>query len=382
VKRPEGKLIWFNAVSVGEINAAWSIIKKIHEDSEQTILVTTTTVSATKTVLDKIKKLARPEKVIHQFFPVDVASYVKKFLNHWKPNIFVNVESEVWPNVLTITKKYCPIIILNGKMSRKSFRFWYINKKLREQVFEGIDLCLAQSKKDYKKFINLGLQRVQFLGNIKFFVEKLPMDAEYLKFLKSGADKRKVWLVNCTHGGEEEIITQTHQLLKKKYPDILTINIVRHSQRSGDVENLMRNGGLRVSVASKNDKITAETDVYLYDKLGNLGAFFEFCDIVFMAGSLQPNIGGHTPAECIKFGCCVVTGPFIENNKMLFRDLADNNACIILENNQAETLAKTIGELFDNDDLRHSMINEAYARSVRSNACLGEIVGKILDMVI
>jgi 3-deoxy-D-manno-octulosonic-acid transferase len=381
IGRPDGKLIWFNAVSVGEINSVWSIINRLNQNESCNILITTTTKTSSDVVKEKIEKLQKPEKVIHQFFPVDITSCVKRFLNHWKPDILINVESEIWPNVLTLTKEFCPILILNGKMSKKSFRFWYIMKKLKEQVFDGVELCLVQSKRDLKRFINLGLQRVQFLGNVKFFVDKQSIDVDYLNFLKTKIGDRKFWLVNCTHDGEEEIIIQTHKMLKEIYPNILTIDILRHSKRSDDVANLITKNDLNVSVVSKNETIDENTDFYVYDKMGGLSTLFELSEIVFMAGSLKQKIGGHTPAECIKYGCCVVTGPYIDNNKMLFRDLLDDNACIVLKDNRAVTLSKTVNNLFENDVIRKKIINEAYTKSIKSTSYLDEIVNKISTMV-
>jgi 3-deoxy-D-manno-octulosonic-acid transferase len=383
VPRPIGNLIWFNAVSVGEVNSAWTIINRINQESEYNILITTTTTTSATITAEKIKQLQKPEKVIHQFFPVDITRCVENFLNHWRPNVFVNVESEIWPNVLTLTKKYCPIIILNGKMSKKSFRFWYyVAKTFKEQVFDSVDLCLAQSKRDFKKFINLGLQRVQFFGNIKFFVEKQPVDMEYLNLLKDMIGKRRFWLVNCTHDGEEEIIIQTHKILKEKHSDILTLNVLRHPKRLEEVVELMKKNDLDVSVASKGENINNDTDFYIYDKIGGLSTLFELSDVVFIAGSLKPKIGGHTPTECIKYGCCVVTGPYIDNNRTLYKDLLDNKACIVLKDNKANTIAKTIDNLFENEELKNNIISEAYAKSIKSNACLNEIINKIFGMAL
>lgn len=379
--RPEGKVVWLHAVSVGEINSAWAIIEKLSTESDSTILVTTTTVTSAETVRKKLEKMENNKNIIHQFFPIDLYFNVKRFLKHWKPNIYIVVESEIWPNIFTMTKKYCPIFILNGKISRKSFRFWYRARKLKEQIFDSVDICLAQSKIDYKRFINIGVQRVQFLGNIKFFVQKMPVDNLYYNLLKDQIKERKLWIVNSTHNGEEQIIIDAHKILKQKYPDLLTINILRHTNRSNEVVKLINSNKLNVSIANKNDKISDNTDIYLYDKLGNLGVFFELGEVVFIAGSLKPKIGGHTPAECIKQHCCVVTGPYIENNKLLFKDLKDEDGCIILNDNKPETLAKTIDKLFSDDSLRANIANNAYVKSIKSTSVLNEITQLISDEI-
>ena len=314
IERPNGKLIWINAVSVGEINSAWTIIKRLNEDNDYKILITTTSTTSAENVKNKIKQLPNLDNVIHQFVPVDTYFSVKRFLKHWKPDILINVESEFWPNLFTLTKKFCPIMVLNGKMSKKSFRFWYRNKKLKESIFDSIDICLAQSRNDYKRFIMLGVQNVQFLGNIKFFVDKCYINGNlYEKLLEQTKGRRK-WLVNCTHRGEEEIIIATHKLLKQKHKNLLTMLIIRHTNRTEEVLKLLEKNNLKYVTTTSGEGVTEDVDFYVYNMMGELGTFFELNDIVFIAGSLQRNIGGHTPAEAIKHNCCVITGPYVENN--------------------------------------------------------------------
>jgi 3-deoxy-D-manno-octulosonic-acid transferase len=194
--------------------------------------------------------------------------------------------------------------------------------------------------------------------------------------------KRKFWLVNCTHCGEEETIIEAHQLLKEKYKDILTLNVLRHPTRMEEVVSLVRHSQLKASVASKNENIESDTDFYIYDKMGGLSTLFELSDIVFIAGSIKPKIGGHTPTECIKYSCCVVSGPYIENNKSLYKDLLDNKACIVLKDNKAATIAKAIENLFEDEELKHSIINEAYAKSIKSSTYLEEVISIIFKVML
>lgn len=374
VEKPKGKLVWFNAVSVGEINSAWTIINELNKDTENNILITTTSLTSANNVLNKIEKLPNPNKVIHQFAPIDVTLCIKRFLKHWKPDLLINVESEFWPNLFLLTKKICPILVLNGKMSKKSFRFWYKHKKLKESIFDSIDICLAQSRNDYKRFINLGVQNVQFLGNIKFFVNKCSVDNDLYKYLQERIKNRKKWLVNCTHNGEEEIIIETHKMLKNKYKDLITMLIIRHPNRTKDVCNLLEKNSIKYTTATSEEELTDDTEFYIYNKFGNLGTFFDLNKIVFIAGSLQKNIGGHTPAEAIKHNCCVVSGPYIENNYMLFKELLNSNACIILKDNKAVTLFETIDKLFNDEKFVNVVIDNAYKKSVQSSVILGQII--------
>ncbi|MDR1499255.1 MAG: 3-deoxy-D-manno-octulosonic acid transferase [Rickettsiales bacterium] len=374
VVRPEGKLLWFNAVSVGEINSAWSIINRFNENGEYSILITTTTVTSADSVKNKIDSLKNKDSVIHQFAPIDLSACIKRFLKHWKPNILINIESEFWPNLFTMTSKVCPIMVLNGKMSKKSFRFWYSNRRLKEKVFDSIDICLAQSKNDHRRFINLGVQNTQFLANIKFFVDPCPVDNNLYNVLLDRTKNRCLWLVNCTHRGEEEIIIETHKILKQKYKNLMTILIIRHPNRLDEVEKLLKNSDIPYVTTSSGTEIEEETELYIYDKFGNLGTFFNLCKIVFIAGSLQKGIGGHTPAEAVRHNCCVVTGPYVENNHMLFRELLNSDGCVILKDNKAKTLADTIEYLFENSSMAIKISNNAFGKSVKNAGFMEEII--------
>ncbi len=389
VKRPEGKLVWFNAVSIGEINSAWTIIKQLNENRNLTILVTTTTLTSSEIVAGKIEKLKNKDKVIHQFAPIDLTSAIYFFIKRWKPNLLINIESEFWPNLFAIVAKYCPIVVLNGKMSKKSFRFWYKHKNLKELVFSKIDVCFAQSKNDYKRFLMLGIQRVKFLGNIKFFAEKCDINEELYEILIRKVTNRHIWLANCTHAEEEELIIETHKLLKQKYDDILTFMVIRHPNRVGHIVNMLDKSGISYSLTSKNYSVDNRIncsiadgiEFYIHDKLGSLGTFFKLCRIVTMCGSFRRGIGGHNPAEAMKFDCCILTGPCIENNYILFKELLENNACIVLDKDDADTLAKQIGYLFDNPEKVKLLSDNAYRKSLEYSHISSEIIDLIGERV-
>lgn len=374
LSRPEGKLIWFNAVSLGEINSAWSIIKRIGEKGSYNILITTTSITSANSVKDKIAKLETKSKIIHQFVPVDFPLFISRFLKHWKPSILINVESEFWPNLFTITKKVCPIIVLNGKMSKKSFKFWLKNKKLKEKLFDSIDICLAQSRSDYRRFLTLGVQNVQFLTNIKFFVDRVSVDENLYKELVEKTKNKEIWLVNCSHKGEEEIIIEAHKKLKDKHKDLMTILIIRHPNRIEDVKTILTNNNINYTTTTSNKPIDDSTEFYIYDKIGNLGTFFDLCKIVFMAGSLQKDIGGHSPAEAIKHNCCVITGPYIKNNYVLYKDLLNSNGCIVLNDNSADTLYNQIDFLLSNTDKVKEISENSYRKSLKNSNILNEII--------
>jgi 3-deoxy-D-manno-octulosonic-acid transferase len=263
-------------------------------------------------------------------------------------------------------------------MSKKSFRFWYKHKKLRREIFNNIKICLTQSKIDYKRFMRLEVQNTHFLTNIKFFVDKCSVDKNLYDYLSKKTKNKRLWLVNCTHRGEEEIIIEVHNELKKKYKNLMTVLIIRHPNRLNEVEKLMNNNNISYINTSSNREVTDKTEFYIYDKIGNLGTFFDLCNIVFIAGSLQKNIGGHTPSEAIEHGCCVITGPYIDNNHALFKELENSKSCIILDDNSYQTLAKTIDFLFKNGDVVKKISDNAYNKGVKNF----DILNKIVDIII
>lgn len=381
VKRLEGKLVWFNAVSIGEINSAWTIIKQLNENRSLTILITTTTLTSSEIVAGKIEKLKNKDKVIHQFAPIDLTSAIYFFIRRWKPNLLINIESEFWPNLFTIVAKYCPIVVLNGKMSKKSFRFWYKYKNLKELVFSKIDMCFAQSKNDYKRFLMLGIQRVKFIGNIKFFVEKCDVDEELYEVLIRKMANRHIWLANCTHAEEEELIIETHKLLKQKYDDILTFMVIRHPNRVEHIMDVLNKNRISYSLSSNDHSINNETEFYIHDKLGSLGTFFKLCRIVTMCGSFRRGIGGHNPAEAMKFDCCILTGPYVDNNYVLFKELLENDACVILDKDDTDTLTKQISYLFDNPEQVKLLSDNAYRKSLEYSHTSNEIIDLIVERV-
>lgn len=379
VERPKGKLIWFNAVSIGEINSAWTIIKQLNEDKNLNILITTTTLTSSEVVANKIKNLTNKDKVIHQFVPIDLTTAIYFFIKRWKPDVLVSIESEFWPNLFTIVAKHCPIIVLNGKMSKKSFRFWYKFKNLKELVFSKIDICLAQSKNDYKRFLMLGVQRVKFLGNIKFFTEKCDVNEELYEKILQKINNRHIWLANCTHAEEEEIIIETHKLLKQKYNDILTFMVIRHPNRSESMANILSKNVIKYSMTSLDSSINNEIEFYVHDKLGGLGTFFKLCKIVTMCGSFKRGIGGHNPAEAMRFDCCILTGPYIDNNYILFKELLESNACIILEKDDPITLPKQIEYLLNNPEQVKILADNAYRKSLEYSQISSEIIDLIRE---
>jgi 3-deoxy-D-manno-octulosonic-acid transferase len=313
------------------------------------VLLTSGTVTSAKEIAKKLR-----ERTIHQFVPVDKFFAVKRFISHWQPDFVMFVESEIWPNLITITKNSgCKLALVNGRISEKSYKSWLFWHKIGFNILHNFDYCFAQSTKDQGRFQKLGLKNVYFEGNLKSVCTVPNVDLSKLEYLREKIGNRKIWLSSSTHAGEEEIIIQTHFDLKKFYPDILTILAPRHPVRKKEILALIP-GELNVAARSDNAEITNSTDIYLADTLGELGLFYSLAKVAFIGGSLKENIGGHTPFEALKSGCAPVSGPYVDNFEEIYQQLANNQACVMVKD-QTE-LMKNIAKLISDFGLCETIL--------------------------
>ena len=364
IKRPDGKIIWFQCASVGESNSALPLIDKIIEkyDEKITVLITTGTITSSALIE---KKISGNSNIIHQYTPVDKYYVIKRFLKHWKPNALITVESEIWPNMITLAHKNTDkVMIVNAKMSEKSFERWKKFKGMKESVFDSIDICYPQSQDDQYRLINLGIQNTVFLGNLKFDIPKLKVNEQFLNEIKDSIHGRKMLFCASTHDGEEKIISRLYNRLKTNFPDIIFIIALRHAKNSKKTYEYLMSQDLVVKRKSTNEVIDLSTNIYLYDEMGEMGTLFEASEIVLMCGSLLDNIGGHTPVEAAKHMCAILTGPYIKNNRSLFLELEKNNACIIIggkDNELEENLYNNLYSLMSNEDRVNELKQNALA---------------------
>lgn len=371
------KLIWIHAVSIGELNSIWNLVKKLNDINKYNILVTTSTITSCEIFKNHIKKLDNTENLFYAFFPIDVKCIVKKFLNIWKPDLFLNVESEIWPNVLVETRKVCKIIGINTKISEKSMSFWMKHKTLKNEIFSKFDVCFAQSPNDLERLKKLNIKSCEYFGNLKFCIEEPKIDLELLKKFEYIKDRKNKWLINSTHKGEEEIFIESHKKLKNDFPDLLTCLVIRHSNRRDEVIELLKKNNIKFASFQNNDKIEDDTELFLYDKIGGLTTLFELFKIVFMAGSLIDGIGGHTPIEAAKQKCCTLTGPYVANNKLLFNELVAVDGSIILKNSSANDIYKKVKYLLNNEKIVKTIGENGYKKIDEFSIALDNIINKI-----
>lgn len=342
--RPEGVLVWLHAASVGEVVSVIPMIEEMQTRfPDVKILLTTGTVTSAKLVASRNLK-----NIIHQYIPVDTPEAVNRFFRRFRPDIGFWVESELWPNlVVTARARGCFMIIANGRMSQRSFDKWQKHGlNLIYQMMQCFEVVFAQTEDDAQRFRALGARDVRYAGNIKYDGSPLTCNEAELFALRGDIKNRPVWLAASTHDGEEEKIAQAHAEIKKTYPGALTIIAPRHPQRGEEIASKLSKYG-RVSLRSRGEKITGQTDFYVADTLGELGLFYRLCDIVFMGGSFVPR-GGHNPIEPIRLRCCVLTGGHTENFADMFASMEKFGICERV--NSPQELAVKVVNLLGNSD--------------------------------
>ena len=327
LRRKKGKLIWFHGSSVGEIVSIIPLLEKLENDPAiKTILITSSTLSSSK-ILDRFNF----KKVVHQFFPVDTGFLTKRFLDYWKPSLAVFIESEIWPNMMiNIKKKSIPLILLNARITKKSFKRW---KKISfsSELFKIFSVCFPQNFETQKYLYSLGAKKIKMLGNLKFSEPELNNKNEFKKNLKKYFNKKKIWCASSTHNTEETICALTHQKLKLKYKNLLTIIIPRHIQRIHEIKKQFKNMDISFHLHSSRKKIEDNTEIYLVDTYGETKKFFKICKTVFLGGSIIKH-GGQNPLEATRYGCEVIHGPNVSNFTEIYKLLQKINLSTKIKN--------------------------------------------------
>ncbi|MEM7225576.1 MAG: 3-deoxy-D-manno-octulosonic acid transferase [Pseudomonadota bacterium] len=313
--RPEGPMIWLHAASVGESLSSLALLEAIAQRRpEACLLMTSGTVTSAKLMAERL-----PERVIHQYIPVDLPAAVEGFLDHWRPDLGLLIESELWPTLVTKARQHgAELALINARMSEKSFRNWRLARPVMAQLLSSFSLVLAQSEKDRARLAALGAADCRCLGNLKSAAPAPSAEPQELADLQDRVRGRPLWLAASTHPGEEEIVAQAHERLESKHPGLLTLLVPRHPERGSEIAASLAERGLAVALRSRGQAIEGGTDIYLADTLGELGLWFRLADIVFLGGSLVP-VGGHNLLEPAKLGCALLSGPQLAN----FADIAN-----------------------------------------------------------
>ena len=317
--REKGKIIWFHGASVGEIQSIIPLLEKLEKEKKiKKILITSNTLSSSK-IIQKLKF----KKIIHQFFPIDTNFFSNKFIEYWKPCAAFFIDSEIWPNmIVNLKKRKIPITILNGRITKKTYKRWKTLPNFSKYIFGQIDKCFPASNNSKFFLEKLGVQNIKLIGNLKFSQsenDKNKINNSLKKFITF----RKTWCASSTHFSEEKFCGLIHKDLKKKYKNLLTIIIPRHIERTKTIQSELHKLGLKTQTHEPQKKIDKDIDVYIVNSYGKTKSFYNICKNVFLGGSLI-NHGGQNPLEATRYGCNILHGPHVDNFKEIYEFLQKN----------------------------------------------------------
>ncbi len=350
------KLIWFHAASIGEVQSVFPVIESLQNEKKNIeFLITTTTFSASNIVKKHFDKY---KDIKHRFLPLDIDFLIKSFLNKWKPNLALFVDSEIWPNFINeINKNKIPIILINGRITKKSFLRWMMVPSLAKKIFRNINLCLPSSKESEEYLKKLSVQNIKYFGNIKLSgkIEKNNLSDKNLEKLKD----KKFWCAASTHKGEENFCLKVHKNLKKILGDIITIIIPRHITRSNEISLLCKKQMLKFQILNENEELDVKKEIIILNSFGSLFRYYKISKSVFIGKSMLKRlekVGGQNPIEAAKFGCKIYHGPYVYNFNEIYDLLKKHN--VSEEVNNDKDLSKKLANDFNNHNMDLDKIAE------------------------
>lgn len=372
--RPSSPLIWIHAASVGEAQSALILLDLLlKKNAGIHILMTTGTISSASLMQKNL-----PSNVIHQFYPLDHPRWVKSFLDHWRPNLVLWMESELWPNMLgAIKKRNIPAILVNARLSEKSFSRWSWIKSSAQKMLSAFSLILAQSEKEALRYRMLGAGNVTSTGNIKYSAKPLGFSSDDLKNLHAKTYNRPLWLFASTHKGEEEMACRIHQKLKNSIPGLLTLIVPRHPDRRAAILQSCQKYNLAMSLRGAEKNLPDEnTDIYIADTFGELGLFYRLSPVACIGRSFSDDGGGgHNPIEAAQLNCVVLHGPGVQFQKELYNEMNDAGVAFSLKNESE--LASSVHEFLSNPEKLEAAQKNALNFTLTKTKVIDEILERI-----
>ncbi len=340
--RPDGALVWAHAASMGESLAILPLIERLWSSRpEVTILLTTGTVTSAALMAERL-----PSGVLHQFAPIDLPSAVEAFLGHWRPDLALWTESELWPTTLaSLKRRGVPSILLNGRLSARSFKRWRRAPLLARALLDCFTQVLARGPQDSGRYAALGVA-APTVGDLKTAAPPLPFDPAELERLRALVGDAPLWLAASLHPGEEDFVAATHQALLADHPDLFTILVPRHSIRGPEWAQKFATDRRSAGAAPTPGRL------YVADTMGELGLWYRLASFAFVGGSLVP-VGGHNPLEPARLGCAVVTGPHMGNFMEALDALKNGGGAVTIA--EGAELTAAIRRLLDDGQTRESL---------------------------
>ena len=372
IERGEGFLIWFHVASVGEAMSILPLIDGcIKEKKINRILITSITLSSGK-ILEK--RFNNNPKINHQFLPLDIISLINKFLNHWKPNLSIFIDSEIWPNlILKINEKKIPLLLVNARITKKSFDRWKLVIGFAKKIFGKFDLCIASNNESENFLKILGSKNIKNYGNLKFSNIKNDIKKLDLNFLNK-IKNRKVWCAASTHPSEEIICAEAHLKIKKNYNNILTIIIPRHIDRVKTIKEELSKFNINVLLVTELNNFDDKTDILLVNSYGEALKFYDISKYVFLGKSLVQSLikdSGQNPIEPARLGCKILHGPYVSNFAETYNYL--KKLGITKEVNDSNKLSLSLIEELQKDKPKNHEIAlkiENYGQNILNNVIM------------
>lgn len=368
VARPDGRLLWIHGASVGEARSALPLLRRILEaHPEANALFTTGTVTSA-TMLGG----ALPSRAHHQFAPLDVPAWIRRFLDHWRPDCALRLESELWPNTLhALRRRGIPAGLVNARLSARSFAKWQRGGRMLAPPIDVFDVVLAQTATDAERLGRLGARVPRCVGNLKFDAPSLPADIEALSEIGAMIGERPLWLAASTHPGEEAIVAEVHRRLASRHRDLLTIIVPRHATRGEEIARELRDGGFAVARRGAGEAIGPATGVYLADTMGELGLFYRLAPIAFIGKSLAGD-GGQNPLEAAALDTAILSGPAVGNFTEIYATLEAAGGARLVPDGEA--LAREVAALLDDPAARHRMAQAAVDVAAQGRGAIGRVL--------
>jgi 3-deoxy-D-manno-octulosonic-acid transferase len=369
ISRPAGPLVWLHGASVGELLSALPLIERIAAQNVN-VLVTSGTVTSAEMAARRL-----PPGVIHQFVPLDAPLYLARFLDRWRPDLALLVESDLWPNMVVETsQRGVPMILINGRMSEASFRRWQRLPGTIFNLLRRFDLCLAGTPADALRLTELGAPRVVTTGNLKLDVPPPPADTAKLQALADMIGHRPMIAAASTHPGEDGAMIEAHTRLRGNFRGLLTLIAPRHPERGEDILDLARAAGLNAALRSRGEPLRPDTEVYVADTMGELGLIYRLALAVFVGGSLVEH-GGQNPIEPAKLGAAILHGPHVWNFADIYEALDSAHGAEPV--GDADRLTAAFAAMLSSAEMRNSVTTAARG----TVDALGGALGRTLKML-
>ncbi|MBS7543162.1 3-deoxy-D-manno-octulosonic acid transferase [Ancylobacter oerskovii] len=351
--RPKGPLVWLHGASVGEIIAIMPLMDRLRGLGFRVLLTSGTVTSA------KLAAARLPPDIVHQFVPLDSPLFMRRFLKHWRPDLALLVESELWPNLLIeVGRRRVPLVLVNARMSERSFAQWSRLPRTAAALLAHVDLCLPQDPLDAERLAALGAARVHTIGNLKFDAPPPPVDLAAFEALRAATVGRTILVAASTHPGEEAVAVEAHRTLARDLPELLTIIAPRHPERGREVIGVADEAGCPAVLRSDGYLPDRGTQIYVADTIGELGLFYRLAPVALLGGSLIRH-GGQNPIEPIKLDAAILHGPHVANFAALYERLdAAGGAASIAD---AGSLAAHALALITDLPARRRMVDAAQA---------------------